>query len=75
MPELTLDNLFKYAVPKLGVRDLFISCKCDNPYVEVTIYGANPVSREALSMDVDPAMAVYNAIVKVFEQEEENVNR
>ena len=76
MPELTLDNLFKYAVPKLN-----------NPKITFSFYSSIRdwycrVQVEKYPFDValwanqeDHAHVLYNAIVKVFEQEKNDVNR
>jgi hypothetical protein len=72
LPELDLDNLFKYAVPKLknpkitlsfysSIRDWYCRVQVDHYPFDVALWA----NKE------EHAHVLYNAIVKVFEQEKE----
>ena len=71
----SLDCLFKYAVPKLTSHDLIIEKKVDTSYYKVYALGVQKNIKTYFSADDNHATAVYNALVKVFEQEKKDVNR
>jgi len=70
-PELTLDNLFKYAVPKLCAGDRYSVKIYTHKYnTEVCILSHYADHRNSLGNNPDPAEALAQAILKVIENEE-----
>jgi len=65
-PRLTLDNLFKYAVPSLGFDIKFIQW-VDGDFEVDLLDGEHTIV--AYSKDKDPAQALYQAIAKIIEGE------
>ena len=66
-PPIDLNNLFKYAVPKLHKKGLFLEMVVDKRFcraVALTELGVKP-KREYVGEDKDPAQALYKAIQEV----------
>ena len=73
LPSLDLNNLFKYAVPKLITLgyDCLISTSEDFYECEICDSRFPPVKQAQLKQDKDPALALFWAIYKVIEEETE----
>lgn len=68
LPQLTLDDLFKYAVPKLGFEVIDFILLDDNSWVcRLYRVGTSDVTCKATARD--PAEALASAILKVIDNE------
>ena len=70
MPKVTLDNLFKWAVPKVIDMEKFIKLEttAQGRYI-VKIYPNVLVEAEAKEYREDPALALFWAIYKVIKEQ------
>jgi len=71
-PEIDLNNLFKYAVPKLGLNDRikigWSPVAGEMLYtVEIIIWSQIGLNEHLMWTDKDPALALFWAIYKVME--------
>ena len=72
IPELTLDNLFKYAVPKLQhqLYDVYTCSKCDTHLKKVSLVDVRTREQKTINTEHENlAEALAQAILKVIDNE------
>ena len=67
IPIIDLNNLFKYAVPKIATLDYYIELYHDKPTFVASIYRRDG-EYETVVRNEDPALALFWAIWKVIDE-------